>query len=327
MKFLSSSNFLKKIITSASIIFLQTVVSETAWGAVENNSLNDSTYTIDAESKSGFYLPEPYLEASMPYANINNLIILPVIINGTLRVNLILDTGTRNIVLFGKRFEKSFQFIPRKKVQFSGMGSGNPVYGKLSIGNRVELTSVIGERIPIVIVPNKNIFDTSLKIDGIIGYDIFQRFEIEINPLLQRISFRSSTSNRIPAGFTRVPIRIVNTKPIIDSEVLLEGGILLKTDLMIDTGSQLSLLLKTTNSALLGADPEVLGKGMSGTIEGIKTSVKTLSFSSLSFHNQATGIILSAWHNYGSIGMGILKEYMVIINYNGAYACLRKLER
>jgi len=279
-----------------------------------------------ATSPSGFYLPEPIEQVTIRYISINNLIVLPVVINGNLRVNLILDTGTRSIVLFGKRFEKLLRFVPERKVQFSGMGSGNPVYGKLSIDNQVELTSLIGERIPLVVVPNKNVFVASPKIDGIIGYDIFQRFEVEIDPLQKRITFRSADSRFIPPGFTQIPMRIENTKPVIDSKILLESGVNLTTDLMIDTGSQLSILLKTTNESLLESClSEVLGIGMSGSIEGIKTFSHTINLAGFSFNNQPTGIILSSWHNYGSIGMGILKEYAIIINYSGAYACLKKL--
>jgi hypothetical protein len=279
-----------------------------------------------ATSPSGFYLPEPIEQVTLRYTCINNLIVLPVVINGNLKVNLILDTGTRSIVLFGKRFEKLFQFIPGRNVQFSGMGSGSPVNGKLSINNQVEMTSLIGERISLVVVSGKNIFAGTPKIDGIIGYDIFQRFEVEIDPLQKMITFRSSDSRIIPAGFTQIPMRIENTKPIIDSKILLESGINLSTNLMIDTGSQLSILLKTTNESLLNPRlSEELGFGMSGTIRGIKTFSQIVYLAGINFNNQPTGIILSAWHNYGSIGMGLLKEYTLIINYAGAYACLKKL--
>lgn len=277
-------------------------------------------------SPSGFYLSDPYDEVSLHYTSVNNLIIIPVVINGNITVNLILDTGTRNIVLFGKRFQNMFEFVPKRNVQFLGIGSGKPVYGKLSIGNRVELMSLIGERISIVVVPNKNIFTTNPKIDGVIGYDIFQRFEVEINPQQQNITFRSSTRCFIPQGFVQIPMRIENTKPILDSKILLKDGINLITNLIIDTGSQLSILLKTTNNTLLSSNTsEVLGRGMSGYIEGVNTLSHTVNLAGINFQNQPTGITLSSWHNYGSIGMGTLKEYAMIINYNGAYACLKKL--
>ena len=108
--------------------------------------------------RSGFHLPDSVAALTLKYKTINNLILLPVRINDTLRVNLILDTGTRNIVLFGKRFQKYFKFEPSQQVQFSGLGSGNPVFGKLSINNEVSIQSVIGLDIPIVVVPNKNLF-------------------------------------------------------------------------------------------------------------------------------------------------------------------------
>jgi hypothetical protein len=279
-----------------------------------------------ATSPSGFHLPEPIEQVTLRYTSVNNLIVLPVVINGNLQVNLILDTGTRSIVLFGKRFEKLFQFIPNRKVRFSGMGTGKPVDGKLSINNQVEMTSLIGERISLVVVPGKNIFAGNPKIDGIIGYDIFQRFEVEIDPRQKTITFRSPDSRIIPPGFTQVPMRIENTKPIIDSKILLESGVNLNTNLMIDTGSQLSILLKTTNESLLNPWlSEELGWGMSGSIKGIKTFSQIVYLAGINFNNQPTGIILSAWHNYGSIGMGLLKEYTIILNYAGAYACLKKL--
>jgi hypothetical protein len=282
--------------------------------------------TLYATSPSGFYLPEPIEQVTLRYISINNLIVLPVVINGNLKVNLVLDTGTRSIVLFGKRFEKLFQYIPGHKVEFSGMGTGIPVQGKLSINNQVEMTSLIGEKISLVVVPRKNVFAGSPKIDGIIGYDIFQRFEVEIDPRQKMITFRSPDSRIIPPGFTQIPMRVENTRPIIDSSILLKSGINLNTNLMIDTGSQLSILLKTTNETLL--DPllsEELGFGISGTIRGIKTISQFVNLAGINFNNQPTGIILSAWHNYGSIGMGLLKEYSLILNYAGAYACLKKL--
>lgn len=279
-----------------------------------------------AETFSGFYLPEPAEETTMRYKSINNLIVLPVTINGNLHLNLVLDTGTRNIVLFGKRFQHLFHFIPARNVRFSGMGSGKPVNGKLSISNKVELASVIGENISLVVVPNKNIFSGRLNIDGIIGYDIFQKFEIEINPAQKLITFRTPMFAAVPPGFARIPMRVLDTKPVIDSSISFNGKTSLATNLVIDTGSELSIILKTTDNALLhDGSPEFLGNGMNGEIEGIKTTAHTVRVEGIHFYNQPAGIILSEWHNYGSIGMGILKEYVIILNYTGEYACLKKL--
>ena len=92
---------------------------------------------FSAKPASGFYLPEPIKQVTLRYTSINNLIILPVVINDNIIVNLVLDTGTRNLVLFGKRFQNLFQFIPQKRIHFSGMGSGPQVFGQLSLNNKV----------------------------------------------------------------------------------------------------------------------------------------------------------------------------------------------
>ena len=96
-------------------------------------------YATTAPKSSGFYIPDDVREVTFSYKTFKNLIILPVVINDTIKVNLILDTGCRNLVLFGKRFKKLFAMERDKRIQFSGLGSGNPVYGSLSLKNKVAI--------------------------------------------------------------------------------------------------------------------------------------------------------------------------------------------
>ena len=65
--------------------------------------------TQASETKAGFSLPEDVSEVSLKFQSIRNLIVLLVVINDSIQVNLILDTGCRNLVLFGKRFQKLFK--------------------------------------------------------------------------------------------------------------------------------------------------------------------------------------------------------------------------
>src|SRR5688572_28274811 len=146
--------------------------------------------TQASETKAGFSLPDHVSEVSVKFNSIRNLIVLPVVINDSIKVNLILDTGCRNLVLFGKRFQKLFQSEPNQKVQFSGLGDGSTILGKLSLNNKVSIQAVIGEKIPVVIVAERNLFSSYGDILGVIGYDFFIKFEIEVNPLKQLITFR-----------------------------------------------------------------------------------------------------------------------------------------
>lgn len=254
--------------------------------------------------------------------------IIPVTINDSVEVNLILDTGCRNLILFGRRFKKRLRISHGKPVIFSGLGNGRSVTGDLSIGNKVSINEVLGEQIPVVIVPNSNIFDKYHNVDGVIGYDIFVKFEIEINPAEKTITFRPALKSAAPEGYMQVPLSIVDARPILQSEVHLDKKNSHRLDLMIDTGSSLALLLKTTSIEDYDhhRNSTVLGFGLNGPVSGYQTTSQRLRLRGLEMSNVSTGIVSSSWHNNASIGMGILKDYIVILNYCKAYACFKPLD-
>lgn len=280
--------------------------------------------------RSGFYLPDSVNEMTLRYRSIKNLIILPVVINDSIKVNLILDTGCRNLVLFGKRFEKLFKLNPDRQIQFSGLGSGKPVHGLLSLSNKVSIQEVLGESIPVVVVGSKNLFGLYHEVHGVIGYDIFLRFEIELDPREQKITFRPANLATPPAGFDQVALRIVDSQPVMNAAVLLQAE---KDnhriyELMIDTGSSLGLLLKTTNinDFKTVLTERKIGIGFNGPITGFGVTSKRLHLDSFDIFDLPTGIIQSPWHNYASIGMQVLKDYVLVLNYCKAYACFKKYD-
>jgi hypothetical protein len=283
--------------------------------------------TSSAARISGFYLPDSINEMTIRYKVFKNLIILPVVINDSITVNLILDTGCRNLVLFGKQFQKLLKMSSGRQIQFSGLGSGAPVYGSLSIDNKVSIHQVLGEQIPIVVVPNKNILDGYRDIHGVVGYEIFLKFEIELNPKKQTITFRPGARASAPTGFEKVPLKLIDARPVIDSEIFLTSASSRKCELMIDTGSALGLLLKTTNLDEFSFSEEstTLGYGFNGKISGFKIFSDVLRLATFDMFKLPTGVIESPWHNYASIGMAVLKDYVVVLNYCKSYACFKSI--
>ncbi|MBL7859027.1 MAG: retropepsin-like domain-containing protein [Cyclobacteriaceae bacterium] len=282
-----------------------------------------STFSLP---NSGFYLPESVQELTLRFHSHRNLIVLPVVINDSIRVNLVLDTGCRNLVLFGKKFQKLFVHEHGKKVQFSGLGSGGPVFGTVSLKNKVSIDAVLGDDIPVVIVPDKNIFAQYKNVHGVIGYDIFTKFEIELNPRQQLITFRPAFTVKPSPGYIHIPIRIEDSRPILDSNIQLDNS-MHACNLMIDTGSSLGLLLKTTdlNRYDVRREEKELGLGLNGSIIGYETTARALFLDGIALTILPVGIIESSWHNYASIGMGVLKDYAIVLNYCKAYVGFRKL--
>jgi hypothetical protein len=274
---------------------------------------------------AGFFLPDSIHSMTLKYRTVKGLIVLPVTINDSIQVNLILDTGCRNLILFGRKFRKLLLMNSGKPIEFSGLGNGGPVTGALSLGNKVSINDVLGHQIPVVVVPSSNLFANYHDVHGVIGYDIFLKFEIELNPAEKIITFRPALKSSIPEGYTRVPLQIKDAKPIMRSEVYMSKQLSRTLELMIDTGSSLGLLLKTTNIGEYGhRDSKVLGIGFNGPVSGYTTVSPKLKVDGLELYGVATGIVSSSWHNNASIGMAILKDYIIILNYCKSYACFKR---
>lgn len=279
-----------------------------------------------AKPVAGFFLPDSVNEMTLEYRTVKGLIVLPVTINDSIQVNLILDTGCRNLILFGKRFSRMFKMNSAKPIRFSGLGSGGPVTGSLSIGNKVSINEVLGEQIPVVVVGNTNLFGYYKNVHGVIGHDIFLKFEVELNARARTITFRKAVKSMPPAGYTHVPLRIVDAKPMMQSKVYMDKDTHHTFDLMIDTGSSLGLLLKSTNvSALVSQRQEkILGIGFNGPLSGFHITTRKVSLTGMDIEKVPTGIVSSSWHNNASIGMDILKDYILVLNYCKAYACFKR---
>jgi hypothetical protein len=140
------------------------------------------------------------------------------------------------------------------------------------------------------------------------------------------ITFRPASTATLSSEYIHVPIRISDARPIIDCRVVLDKNKTHVCDLMIDTGSTLALLLKTTDleNYSIRATTKILGRGLNGEIEGFETVTDRLELASLEMTNLQTGIIHSPWHNHASIGMSILKEYTFVLNYCKGYAGFKK---
>jgi hypothetical protein len=273
--------------------------------------------------KNGFFLPQNVQEVTFKFHRFRNLILLPVTINDSVHVNLILDTGCRNILLFGRRFEKLLMIQPGQQIRFSGLGDGNLLDGKLSLSNKVSIQAVLGENLPIIVVASKNLFSGHPTIHGIIGYDIFTKFEIEFNYCRRLITFRSAAIAEMSAEFTRIPLRIEDSRPFISSKIFFsryEGQTL---DLMLDTGSALGLLLKSDDAKNFpeGIPKTVLGQGLNGNVLGREKQAHKIILETFEIRPVfCSGVTSSNREEHGSVGMDIMKKYTIVLNYCKGYA-------
>ena len=142
----------------------------------------------------------------------------------------------------------------------------------------------------------------------------------------RRITFRPAINAEISPEYEKIAIKVEDGRPIISSTLLINSKSV-SFDLMIDTGSSLGLLLKTTDkSRFLGArdSRSVLGRGLNGNIEGASLFADRLFLDHLEIEKVRAGIIYSPWHNYASVGMDLIANYSLVLNYCKSYAGFKK---
>lgn len=279
---------------------------------------------LNASTPYGFHLPDSLEEVTVQYQNIGNLVVLPVIINGSIRANLVLDTGCRNLVLFGRRLRNVFGLRPARQAIFSGLGRGKPLTGDVFLGNEVRIDRVIGHEIPVVVVNDRSAFRNYHEIDGVIGYEIFLEFEAELDPGRRTITFRSAEKARRFSDFSYVPLQVNRQCPVIESQVDFSDNPGVGLNLMIDTGSALGLLLKNDDGSEMERNA-VIGYGLNGPLTGYNRRVERLAIADYELYGVDAVFCASAALHDGSLGMAILKDYAFILNYFQGYAAFRRL--
>jgi hypothetical protein len=282
-----------------------------------------TSFESPSNRNTGFYLPDSVSEMRIQYKENDGLIVLPFIINDTIQVNLILDTGSSNIILFGKKFKNLIDQTARK-IRFSGHGDGTPREGFAMTGVRLKLDIISGDNIPVVVIP-KRVFNGYSAADGVIGLDILQKFEVEIDPLKRIIFFRPAATAELGHEYSRASLKIDGHLPVLSSMLTMKDGNRVATNLAIDTGSMLGLLMVTDNLSNLNPfDMTLTATGINGDVYSYKYWVKSLNCEGLTVTDVPIAVTFKKSKSYASIGMGLLKEYRIVLNYPKGYVGFKK---
>ena len=271
---------------------------------------------------------------------INNIIVMPIELNGV-KLSFVLDTGVSRPILFNLVNMDSLQIKNTERAYLRGLGSNGSIQAIKSKGNIIK----IGEAIAV----NKDVsmvFDLSINftprlgvpVHGIIGFDIFKDFVVEINYASKYIKlykpefFKPKTSSK----WNRLSIEVINKKPYLKGKVRLSLEEI-PVKLLMDTGSSDALWLFEGSKKNIEVSQEMyfndfLGKGLSGPVYGRRSKVKSFSVASFTLDKVNVAfpdsIYLSIARNFkqrnGSISGYILKRFNIFFDYNGEQIWIKK---
>ncbi len=287
-----------------------------------------------------FQLPEGVKSQKVNFQLINNLIIIPLEINDA-KLNFILDSGVSKPILFNLSDQDSIELKNVTEITINGLGAGEPIKALNSIGNSFQLKKIRNNNQQLFVVLDKDInFSTTLgiPIHGIIGFDLFRDFVIDVNYSNRSIKFidpkyyKHKSSSRIET----LPLAIIDRKAYIEGEVSFDDEENVPVKLLVDTGSSDAVWLFQDLEKGINVPPkhyvDYLGKGLNGNIFGKRTKVRSVKLGNFLLKNAKAAFpdmfsfssIKDHGDRNGTVGGEILRRFNIVFNYPANKIHLRK---
>lgn len=277
--------------------------------------------------------------ATIPFRTFNNLIIIPVSINGSDTLSFIVDTGVRNTILIEKSVADALALEYERTINILGAASNQVVIGHIVSKVRFQSAGLTGEIHSLLVIDEdflrlENYFGR--KIHGIIGYDLFRRFIVKINYETKKLKLYEPENYTPSRSYTRIVFDLDNGKPYVDALLTIDDSTQVNSRLMIDLGASHSSLLElNTKDSLKLPEKYItssLGRGLGGNIEGYKARIDRIDIGKFNFQEvivsyaDPTSFLDSASHanRNGTLGGEILSRFHVIFSYPDNAMYLKK---
>lgn len=271
---------------------------------------------------------------------INNLVIIPMEVNGA-SLNFILDSGVSKPILFNLTGQDSIELREVSPITIRGLGDGEPVEALRSLGNTFSVQSLknLSQELYVVLDKEMN-FSSSLGIPvhGIIGYDLFRDYVVEINYSRQFLRFHNpeTYTRKIRRDEVTLPLTLAENKAYLHGSVVVNNEDEIPVKLLMDTGSSDALwLFPDAEKGLTVPDKhyeDYLGKGLSGTIFGKRTKIQQVRLGDFVLQDakaafpqmESFRLATNLGDRNGSAGGELLKRFNMIVDYPGHRITLSK---
>lgn len=271
---------------------------------------------------------------------INNLIIIPVEVNGT-ELSFLLDTGVSKPILFNLTENDSIEVKNISPISLRGLGGGEPITALHSVGNTFQIKNIFNSDQELYVVMDDAInFSPRLgvEVNGIIGHDLFEDFIVEVNYSAKKLKFhrRDAYKEKKCRNCEKIPLDLYKRKPYVNTLVSFENKENIPAHLLVDSGSSDGLWLFEDEEEDIvlpnKSFDDFLGRGLSGSIYGKRSKIKNLSIAGFKLENVkvafpdslATVYVRRNKRRNGSLGGEVLKRFNLIYDYEGGTLSFKK---
>ncbi len=271
----------------------------------------------------------------IPFEFENNFIVVTILFQNLFPLKFIFDTGAEHTILCKKDFTEIMNIRYDKEFKILGADMKTELKAYLARGLSLKVNnSYIRAPKQDILVLDEDYFKldeaSGVKIAGILGADMFNRFVVKIDYKKQLISLFDSqdfgASNT--KGFECFDIEVKNGKPYLYPSISVQGQDTTNLKILIDTGASLTFLLFTNSHPSLSLPQNYIrgtvGRGLGGLIEGFTGKISTMDISpTIRFQNLITSFqdvnflmdSVSVASRNGILGSQLLSRFTMYIDY------------
>lgn len=229
-----------------------------------------------AQQQLGFALVGGKNKVRIPIEVNNNLVIVPVVINGQLPLKFVLDTGVRTAILTEKVFSDILNLTYTRKYSLGGPGDKKVVQAYVTNNVSLDLPPGIHGEGHALLVLEEDYLELrnylGMDVHGIVGYELFSRFIVTIDYEKKELTLSRPERFRQRRNQQVIPMTIEDTKPYVKTTITMNDSIRVKVKLLIDSGASHGLILEPDSNDSLAVPKRhinsIIGRGLGGIITG-----------------------------------------------------------
>lgn len=265
----------------------------------------------------------------IPFEINANKIYLRVQVNNKGPFSFILDSGAGFDVLDVQQARAlNVKFSDETAVRGAGEGSVN-----ISEGSGVSLSlaglEIVKPNITILPIHSSISNNEGRDVDGLLGYDFFKRFVVEIDYANKRISIHDPKTYQYAGTGKVIPLEERKEHIFINATVVSADGRELPVQLLVDTGARMGLMLNTPfvdAHRLIDTTPKlidsVISIGVGGSyrsavarVQSLRVGPFTIKEPVVTLSRSKSGVLAGSDYD-GIIGAEILRRFKVIFDYS-----------
>nr|WP_314495824.1 PDZ domain-containing protein [uncultured Chryseobacterium sp.] len=278
-------------------------------------------------------------KAVIPFRLINNLIFIPITVNGA-ELTFLLDTGVAETTIFSLE-NKELRLSPLEKMKFSGLGGNTSIEGFKSDHNIGKIgENFINTSFTLYIILDQDFNISShvgIPVNGIIGYHFFKNYPVVIDYASKKITVYHhgrSFLKRIKK-FEELAISVERNKPYIFADIEMTNT-KKNSKLLVDLGNSDAIwLFPALIKNFIYNRPNIddyLGRGFNGDIFGKRSRIHNFHLGSFTFEKPLTAMpdefsiqyVSLVGERKGSVGGDILRRFTAVFDYPNQKLYLKK---